>query len=385
MSIHAKLNPEAEAKLRRQQRKSTIGSIVISMLVFALIVLALAFIFLKTAKKKNADIVSFAPQSSVENEIEKPEVTNEVERKPSAPSSVMNRVIATASVSNVSIPVPEVEVAEASLSFGDGSDFGEGWGSGSGDGSGGGGGLFGSTGGGGNRLQGYIYDLTQTRNNRPSKFHSRYTSDNTAWQDPYVSSVIRGGMRESELNKFYRGPKKLGIHQLMIPCSSDITAPKAFGAEGKMKPGAWLIVYRGKVRAPITGKIRFCGTADNYLGIRFQRKNVLYYASGTHSTIPVSPTQPVPGLRLQIAFGDWIDVREGGWYDIDILIGDAGGLFSGLVYYEIQGQGGKKYLFRTQDIPWGEVLQLDGKLTGGVRDLPTDLDPTSPVWECKSF
>lgn len=388
MSIHAQLSNDAKAKLKSQQIKSTISAVIVSLLVFALLILGLAFIFLHTISKKNADIISFSPPSIIDNPIEKPEVVNQVERKPSAPSSTTTRVIASTSTSNLSIPVPTLDVAEPSLEFGDGNEFGEGWGDGSGEGtgSGGSGGLFGSSGGNNNRLQGYIYDLTQTKYGKASKYLPRYVpNDNCPWQDPFVSSIMRGGIKDTELNKFYRGPQKLGVHQIMIPRSDANAAPKAFGAEGKMKPGAWLIVYRGKVKSPVSGQIRFCGTADNYIGVRFQTRNVLYYASGSHSTYKLSEVKPTPGLRMPIAYGDWINVREGSWYDISVLIGDAGGLFSGLLYYEVKGQEGSKYLFHTEDLPYDDVMTLDQKAGGATRDIPSDLNPESPVWECKSY
>lgn len=385
MSIHAKLSTEAEAKLRSQQRKSTISAVIISILVFALIFVALAFVLLQTIGKKSSEMISFATASSEEVDIKQPEIVNQVEKKPpAAPSSATSRVIASSAMSNFAIPVPQTEITEPSIEFGDGNDFGDGWGEGVGTGAGGGGGMFGSAGGSQNRLQGYIYDLTQQSNGRPSKYASRYKeSDNCPWQDPFVSELVRGGMRDSLLSKYYRGPQKLGVNQILIPCSLDATAPKAFGAEGKMKSGAWVIVYRGKVRAPVSGKIRFCGTADNYIGVQLDRKRVLFYGTGGHQTLPLSPAHPVPGLRLAVAFGDWINVREGQWYDMDVVIGDAGGLFSAILYYEKEGEPGKKYLFRTEDASYDDVMNLDGKATGGVRDLPRDLEANSPVWECK--
>ena len=150
-----------------------------------------------------------------------------------------------------------------------------------------------------------------------------------------------------------------------------------------MSGGAWVIVYRGRVRAPETGQIRFCGTADNYLGVRFNSKNILYYASGAFSDIPLSPTEAIPGLRMPIAKGEWMRVDKGKWYDMDIVIGDAGGVFSAVLYYERKGDEKNKVLFRTQNIPWDDVLALDGKFYSQFIDLPKDLDPKSPIWDCE--
>lgn len=245
--------------------------------------------------------------------------------------------------------------------------------------------LFGLVGATNNRLTGYIYDFTQLSNGKPSAYKAKYGESNCAWLDPLVSQFVKRGFPESMLEKYYRGPEKLGVHQILIPCSKDNTAPKAFGAEGKMSGGAWVIVYKGRVCAPETGEIRFCGTADNYLGVRFDHKNVLYYASGGQalSEIELSPTKAIPGLRLPIAEGRWQKVEKGKWYDMEILIGDAGGVFSAVMYYERKGDEGHKIAFRTESLPWDEVMEMDGKFYAGLRDLPRDIDPQSPVWQCK--
>lgn len=59
--------------------------------------------------------------------------TRSVERKPSAPSSSMSRVIASNSVRpSVEVPIPEAPVPDPTAGFGNGDDFGDGWGGGGG-------------------------------------------------------------------------------------------------------------------------------------------------------------------------------------------------------------------------------------------------------------
>lgn len=141
MSLHAKLSPEAQAKLAAQKRNSTISSIVISLLLCTLIGIILWIIALNPFFKNNEETVSYSAASDSDTEITKPEMTNQVETKPSSPSSSMAKVIAANTPSPTAVPVPEITVTEPSLDFGDGDDFGDGWGDGSGDGAGGGGGF----------------------------------------------------------------------------------------------------------------------------------------------------------------------------------------------------------------------------------------------------
>ena len=138
MSLHAQLSPEAQARLHAQRRNSTISSIIISVLVIVLICLTLAFIFLPNWVKETPVIVSYQGTVTQDENLEVKKMNNSVERKPSAPSSSMAKVIAANTVSPTAVPVPEVDVPDPSTDFGNGDDFGDGWGSG-GDGGGGGG------------------------------------------------------------------------------------------------------------------------------------------------------------------------------------------------------------------------------------------------------
>ncbi|WP_193211282.1 prenyltransferase/squalene oxidase repeat-containing protein [Luteolibacter marinus] len=138
MSLHAQLSPEAQARLQAQRRNSTISSVIISILVLVLICLILAFIFLDPFLKETPVIVSYQGTVAQDEQLEVKKMNNSVERKPSAPSSSMAKVIAATTMSPTAVPVPEIDVPDPSTDFGNGDDFGDGWGSG-GDGGGGGG------------------------------------------------------------------------------------------------------------------------------------------------------------------------------------------------------------------------------------------------------
>ena len=140
MSLHAKTTPEAAATLAAQKRTSTVSALIISVLSMFLIGLILFVIALTVEVKRPPEIISYNAGVDETEEIEKPETTNQVERKPSAPSSSMAKVIASNTASPTAVPVPDTEVTEPSVDFGNGDDFGDGWTDGDGWGSGGGGG-----------------------------------------------------------------------------------------------------------------------------------------------------------------------------------------------------------------------------------------------------
>lgn len=137
MSLHAQLSPEAQARLQAQQRNSTITSIIISILSVLLVGIILLYWFLPVIENVTPDIVSYQAGADEKDKVQKREITRAVERKPSAPSSSMAKVIAANTTSPTAVPVPEVDVPDPSADFGNGDDFGDGWGSGDGDGGGG--------------------------------------------------------------------------------------------------------------------------------------------------------------------------------------------------------------------------------------------------------
>lgn len=352
-----------------------------------LLLLGLFYVIQKYTEPKKPDTDVFATGAGGgANGDKAKQFEHKMQRKVVTPLKTPSRIVSKSANASIALPsTPSTSTASFSsgLSAG-GMSKGMGGGSGGGEGAGigigkGGGrnfvSLFGSVGR-ADRLTGYIYDFTQTRAGKPNSNKSRYSrSDNMPWLRPLVTSFVEGGWRLGDLDKYFRGPVELGVHQILIPRSVDSAAPKAFEADGKMEGSAWIAVYRGKVRSPESGEIRFSGTADNFLGLRFNGKNVLLYDCGSKDK---SPMGPVPGIRQPIATGKWIRVNKGEWYDMNILIGDGGGLFSALLYYERKGAEGRKVLFHTESLPWGDVMALDK------GDLPRDLDPDSPVWQCKT-
>lgn len=136
------ISEEAEVALRRQRRAATASSIVISLLAVALVIAVLAVILLPTFRIETPPIVTYQAPQPKEEKAARPEVTTQVQRQPSAPSSAMAKVIASTTPSPTAVPVPDVQTPDPSMDFGDGDDFGQGWGSGSGFGGGKGGTSF---------------------------------------------------------------------------------------------------------------------------------------------------------------------------------------------------------------------------------------------------
>jgi predicted PurR-regulated permease PerM len=126
MSLHAKLSPEALARLRAQKRNSIITSIIIAILIVFLICVILLYLLLPIIYNNSQELVAYQTATKDAEEVTKPEMTNNVERKPTAPSSSMAKIIAANTPSITAIPVPEIDAPNPSLDFGNGDDFGAG-------------------------------------------------------------------------------------------------------------------------------------------------------------------------------------------------------------------------------------------------------------------
>ena len=136
MSIHAQLSPEALARLQAQRRNSTISSLVIAFLTVVLIALLLGVFLLPNLVKDIPVIVTYESSLIEETDPLEKKVNTSMERKVSAPSSSMAKVITANTASPTAIPVPDVDIATPSMDFGDGNDLGHGWDNGDGSGNG---------------------------------------------------------------------------------------------------------------------------------------------------------------------------------------------------------------------------------------------------------
>lgn len=132
MSIHAQLSDEAQSRLNAQKRTSTISSVVISILVIVMIFLILGIFLLPNIIKENPTIVTYSASLAEEPDLNVKKINNQVQRKPSAPTNSMAKVLVANSTSPTAIPVPDIDVVTPNADFGDGEDFGGGWGEGEG-------------------------------------------------------------------------------------------------------------------------------------------------------------------------------------------------------------------------------------------------------------
>ncbi len=274
---------------------------------------------------------------------------------------------ATASVALPDLPTTAAPSLMAGLSGG-GSSKGFGGGSGGGIGSGKGVGVgnsrnfvgvFGSklgTVG----LVGTFYDLKQDSGRQATDMMGPAPETigpvNAAAVRAYVKEVhefVDGRWAESRLRKFHRAPDLLVASQFFIPRRSANSAPEAYGVAGEVRPSRWIAHYKGRVKAPVTGKFRFVGFGDDILVVRWDNKVALdagYDAPSIDAVTVVHHADPdraydqfagkprvphvdylgsVPGApHIRFRGGPWIDVVAGTSYAMEVLVGETpGGVF----------------------------------------------------------
>lgn len=218
---------------------------------------------------------------------------------------------------------------------GGGSGTGIGTGSGSGTGPGSGPGVgrgfmdpnpFGTKGGAG--LVGTFYDFKRDQRNKPTgvKFGSEGEADYT--------SIVKGFIKRTtwappSKHKHFTADTKLRSKAFTYYLMPDTNAAKAFQCPDS-GPGMWVAHYTGRVKVTETGTYRFVGWGDNCMVIGFDSK-VVFDSSFWHFTgsprelvgngVPEHPTLPIYS-------GEWIELRKGQSIKVDVLIGDAGGVFT---------------------------------------------------------
>ncbi|MGC4017207.1 MAG: hypothetical protein QM755_22245 [Luteolibacter sp.] len=276
-------------------RKLGGGSLTISIIVHAILLLIGIFWIFQIIPNHPAD-VDFMPQGGGGGSPGVKEISNKKQRAsmtlPNAP-----RMAAKGVTSSFALPEPDNASAMSSVGSlssgglsgglggsgsggGRGDGNGKGFGNGMGPGLGGGAGKmspFGMIDPNANALVGTFYDLKQDAKGNPSDLGKK-----TDWNQiisgtrEIVHNFVSRGWNERTLSSnYYQAPQKLYQTKIFIPSMDAGSAPKAFNCN---VPGSrWMVVYRGTVRPPHSGKFRFVGAGDDILVVRFNRRNVFDY------------------------------------------------------------------------------------------------------------
>lgn len=361
--------PEKVGKFVAYWRKVGGGSLVISLLIHAGILVIAYFIVKSVVVEPKVDFLP-GGGSKMGNDASQ-ELKQKVSNKKNNlhKKSPMQRLVSTsvnAAIALPDLPLEDMEMPEMNSLQGGGAMSGGGFGSGGfGGGSGGGRGMgsmkgvmlrtvFGSVGK-GEGLVGTFYDFKRERNGEAVNTDRgayveiiRSFAKGNAWEPP------RGG-------KYFVSETKLYAKILMFKGIPDVEAGKAFQAPGT-GPGKWLVHYTGEVQVATPGSYRLVGWGDNCLIIGFNGKVVLdasdkgYSGQKRESLGPIN----VPGKPNAAVFaGEYFKLMPGQRLRVDVLIGDEGGIFSAGALFQKEGSEIKRGEGGLPDLPAFIVAPLD--------------------------
>ena len=258
-------------------------------------------------------------------------------------------------------------------------------------------------------LVGTFYDLKQTSDRSPTGMTDVKVREE-------LMEITRRGFKESAFSNYFKAPRQLHQTKLFIPKIPADSAPAAFEVEKEVQPRMWVVVYRGSVTAPKTGKFRFVGACDDFMVVRFNNRPVFDFGytmagTGTHVNgragefdgtvknaelarevrrrtpmeLPITfyKYASTPSYNQQIggmAVGPEFEVEAEKTYPVEIMIGEIpGGFFSlALMIEEI----GATYEKDPAGFPILPLFRLDGsppsnELTGEAPPISND----GPIWK----
>jgi hypothetical protein len=384
----------------RPARRFGAGAFSISLLVHLCFILLAIFYFVKWVDPPKEQ-VDFLPGGGGGGGNEGQKATRIKAQKNMATSTTLNKRVAVDELASFTIPDASPEFADAALPMamsdassgsgngaGGGHDKGLGTGTGPGSGPGSGPGVgkgfvatsvFGGKETRSDALAGHLYDFKQDAKGQTIE----YDIGNAEHFTSRVLELQKRRFRDAAFRDYFKAPDTLYLTQLAIPLRPAQEGPALFGAADKMKPSGWFALYHGKVKAPKNMSFRFVGSADDYIGIQTKGKFRLIAARPEiQKTVadkwePAKTDQEFPGPMGTLVFGDWIQVRAGEEFEMDLAIGERpGGVVGFLLLVEEKGKeykttpSGRPILpvFTTEPI----VDPIRERITNGFKDWEFD-------------
>jgi hypothetical protein len=209
-------------------------------------------------------------------------------------------------------------------------------------------------------LQGYLYDLKQTRDNQP-------TSIDSGGYEKKILEFIRSDWDESVLRDFYKSPKALSTSSIFVPVINAEDGPKAFGVENEVKPNLYCVLYKVTATPPQEGTYHFVGTADDIMFVRVNHKTVLdgtdygidHELRDKEQSFQMTNFNPTFPNNANFWIGTPFHVDAGESIDIEVLIGEQPGGKSDYFLYIMRDES--TYEKQSNGSPLLPIFQLDAK------------------------
>lgn len=228
---------------------------------------------------------------------------------------------------------------------------------------------FGSSTGSSNQLTGYFYDLKQTSDGKPTGM----TEDK--WR-VLMAQYVAKNWDDSILDAYFKSNAPRYTDNFAISTRQSEEAPKAFGLEKSVQPALWAIHYHCKVIAPEAGEYRFVGFGDDLMEVKI--KGALVLDAGwisvsskpdLHQSLPYAWSQLYTGMKINYRDqlprmgpinglskkGSIFHMDAAETVDMDVLIGDQGGLCGFYLLIEKIGHTYDKLPDGTPKLPFFQI------------------------------
>lgn len=239
----------------------------------------------------------------------------------------------------------------------------------------------------GGTLVGRFYDLKQSRTKKINPDLTRLGPGPLAIAE--VNRFTKAGWSNGALQSFFQAPTILYATQIFMPIMQANEAPKAYGVEKEVQPGAWIALYRGRVSPPATGIYRFVGAGDDLMAVRINGNLVLDCGGSMGSDFKTDRPKS-PGYDYTYKFSQWnsenrggfvvgnrMELKAGQFYDIDIVFSEGpGGGFCAMLLFEQEGVTYKK---DAKGLPILPIFRVANAKTERAESAPEFMSD-GPVW-----
>lgn len=279
-------------------------------------------------------------------------------------------------------------------------------------------------------IRGGFYDLKRLASSEPSKLKCNASTGMLAKDGSSQALRLVAEFFAKDWNTdvfkdyFYSGDEYMVTHFFM-PSADATYMSKCLNL--KLKPSGICVLYRGSVKSPMTGKIRFVGAGDDLLAVRFDNKLVLEagnmlpslynsklaktkdlwsklgvlgsdskyqksikrYRKGDDYALIRHDSYPNWNKHLGgLVVGPTVEVTEGQEYPIEVLYAEIDGKNAGyvLLYQDVSSTEGDNAtagvkLFRTSFVlPSIQMMSAVEKSTGEHDPFP-EFEKDTPIWQ----
>ncbi len=210
---------------------------------------------------------------------------------------------------------------------------------------------------------------------------------------------VQQGWDEGVFAEYASHSVYVGAGLFFCPMMGAEEALALFAMQEKVRPQRWAAVFRGRVKAPKTGRFRFVGAGDEVLAVRFDgqlvlkhgRSEVLPHDSGSGEDAELQDlffyesagsiwNEELGGLRA----GEPFDVVQDRWYSMDVLVASLDGSTFGYALLVDEGTASVRKA-DAQGVPvfplFRTLFVLPSSRDASERNLPVvPYDADSPVW-----